>query len=453
MAKSNWKGSSGWGAIDDPTTALTGRVLVVSAGATQTTEDYLTQIVGTSTTFSVDHYCVKMDYAFASGSYEFDAGTLGLIARAGSYSGGSPSTAQDCYIASFSNRSSSVDIIRRRSGVEDKLATAGLPNGISSVSQKHSLEFKCYGTSPTRLQLYIDDSIAINIGDNTSSELTSGDAGIHVKGGTAYADNFTVIEYTSSGIEPSLWVPSNLSTPANMSVWLRSDSGITLSTSVVTAWTDKSSNTNNASATTGYGPAVITGGLNGYNTVSFGGTKYLIIGDAATLDLNSSGVSFIAMAKTTVGSASTLQGVITKDDTWLFSVEFDGTSPVPLGSVGFSDGTTPEDSTAGSVTTNTWNILVMNKSDKFYVNGSAQGTSAGLPAANNSHEVIVGAWYDNTSTTFSNYLTGEIAEVIVYAGALTTSERQKLEGYIAHRYGVQSNLPSTHPYRNFAPTV
>ena len=33
MAKSNWKGSSGWGAIDDPTTALSGRVLVVSAGA------------------------------------------------------------------------------------------------------------------------------------------------------------------------------------------------------------------------------------------------------------------------------------------------------------------------------------------------------------------------------------------------------------------------------------
>ena len=94
MAKSNWKGSSGWGAIDDPTTALSGRVLVVSAGATQTTEDYLTQVVGTSTAFNVAHYCVEMDYAFSSSLYEFEAGSLGLIARAGNYSGGSPDTAK-----------------------------------------------------------------------------------------------------------------------------------------------------------------------------------------------------------------------------------------------------------------------------------------------------------------------------------------------------------------------
>ena len=75
------------------------------------------------------------------------------------------------------------------------------------------------------------------------------------------------------------------------------------------------------------------------------------------------------------------------------------------------------------------------------------------PAANNAYGVVVGSWYDNGTTTRSNYFTGEIAEIIVYAGALTTAERQKIEGYIAHRYGVQSNLPATHPYRNFAPTV
>ena len=32
MSKSNWKGSSGWGAIDDPTGVLNGRVLVGAAG-------------------------------------------------------------------------------------------------------------------------------------------------------------------------------------------------------------------------------------------------------------------------------------------------------------------------------------------------------------------------------------------------------------------------------------
>ena len=449
MAKSNWKGSSGWGAIDDPTTALSGRVLVVSAGATQTSEDYLTQVVGTSTAFSVSNYCVKMDYAFASSIYEFDAGALGLIARAGNYSGGSPSTAQDAYIAYFSNRDNTVDIIRRKNGVENKLATALMPTNITTRSTKHNLKFKCYGTSPTTLRLLIDNKIAINIGDNTTSEITSGDPGIYVKGGTVYGDNFTVIEYTSGGADPADWLPSNLATPANMSVWLRSDSGITTVAGVVTAWTDKSTNANNASGG-GSGPAVTTAGLNGYDTINFAGANYLTIADSATVDLNASGVSFIAVIKTTNSTAASTQGIITKESTWNYSIKMDGAS---LGSVSFSNGASSDESTAGSNPVNDWNIAIMNKSDKYYINGSEQGAAAYTPAADNTKTVYVGAWNASAGPTISSYLTGQIAELIVYNGQLTTAERQNIEGYVAWRYGLQSNLPATHPYRNFAPTV
>ena len=448
MGMSNWKGSSAWGAIDDPTTVLSGRVLVASAGATQTTEDYLTQIVGTSTAFNIAHYCVKMDYAFVTGSYEFDAGTLGLIARAGNYSAATPSTAQDGYIASFSNRSSTVDIVRRLNGVENTLASAVIPPNISTVSTRHTLQFKCYGTSPTNLRLYIDDKIAINIGDNTTSELTTGDPGIQVIGGTVYADDFTIIEYTSTGTEPAAWTPASLATPANMSVWLRSDSGVTEVAGIVTAWTDKSTNSNNATGG-GTGPGVASGSINGYDTVIFSGSAYMSIADAATLDLNSSGVSFIALVKTT-SSASGTQGIIAKDATWNYSLKMSASGQ---GSASFDDGTSSDESTVGGVPVNNWNIVIMNKSDKYYVNGSAAGTAAYTPGANNAYGVVIGAWYNNVTPAFSKYLTGEIAEVIAYAGQLTEAERQKIEGYIAHRYGLSSNLPSTHPYRNFAPTV
>ena len=64
MSKSNWKGSSGWGAIDDPTGVLNGRVLVGAAGVSSVTEDYLIQVVGTSTDWDKAHYAVKMDYAW-----------------------------------------------------------------------------------------------------------------------------------------------------------------------------------------------------------------------------------------------------------------------------------------------------------------------------------------------------------------------------------------------------
>jgi hypothetical protein len=53
-----------------------------------------------------------------------------------------------------------------------------------------------------------------------------------------------------------------------------------------------------------------------------------------------------------------------------------------------------------------------------------------------------------TSSTFD----GQIAEVLVFNSALTTSDRQKIEGYLAWKYGLQGNLPAGHPYKSAAPT-
>ena len=64
MAKSNWKGTSGWGAIDDPTGKLTGRVLVCSAGVSAVNEDYLSEVVGTSSTFDKTNYSGQLEYAW-----------------------------------------------------------------------------------------------------------------------------------------------------------------------------------------------------------------------------------------------------------------------------------------------------------------------------------------------------------------------------------------------------
>jgi len=34
---------------------------------------------------------------------------------------------------------------------------------------------------------------------------------------------------------------------------------------------------------------------------------------------------------------------------------------------------------------------------------------------------------------------------------LDESERQKLEGYFAHRWGIENSLPSGHPYKSTPP--
>jgi cytochrome c len=46
----------------------------------------------------------------------------------------------------------------------------------------------------------------------------------------------------------------------------------------------------------------------------------------------------------------------------------------------------------------------------------------------------------------ANALTGFLAEFIIYNAALTTAERQQVEGYLAWKWGLNPSLPTTHPY-------
>jgi hypothetical protein len=47
---------------------------------------------------------------------------------------------------------------------------------------------------------------------------------------------------------------------------------------------------------------------------------------------------------------------------------------------------------------------------------------------------------------------GNIYDVIMYNTALSTLQRQQIEGYLAWKWGLQANLPADHPYKSAAPT-
>lgn len=44
-----------------------------------------------------------------------------------------------------------------------------------------------------------------------------------------------------------------------------------------------------------------------------------------------------------------------------------------------------------------------------------------------------------------------LGEMIVINGSLTETNRQLIEGYLAHKWGLAANLPSGHPYKSAAP--
>lgn len=54
--------------------------------------------------------------------------------------------------------------------------------------------------------------------------------------------------------------------------------------------------------------------------------------------------------------------------------------------------------------------------------------------------------------TFANWgHDGDVAEVILFSDVLSDSDRQKVEGYLAWKWGLQASLPAGHPYHDAAP--
>ena len=85
---------------------------------------------------------------------------------------------------------------------------------------------------------------------------------------------------------------------------------------------------------------------------------------------------------------------------------------------------------------------------RLYINATVQAQTTSTAANLTNSAVKLGS----ESGEYGSW-SGRIYEVIVGRGTLGDSERQKIEGYLAHRYGLEGNLPSDHPYKSAAPTT
>jgi hypothetical protein len=84
------------------------------------------------------------------------------------------------------------------------------------------------------------------------------------------------------------------------------------------------------------------------------------------------------------------------------------------------------------------------------------GTSVGTPTAvtfTAGRTSIIGGASNAGSINTGQYFEGIIYEVIGFTSTLTTSQRQQVEGYLAHKWGLtlSGQFPSTHPYVKFPP--
>ena len=85
------------------------------------------------------------------------------------------------------------------------------------------------------------------------------------------------------------------------------------------------------------------------------------------------------------------------------------------------------------------------------INGTSYASSSAAPSQMTSGAtLLIGSTFSGGQNEFWN---GYIAEVIIYNGTLSTTNRQIVEGYLAWKWGLQTSLPVAHPYASAPVTL
>jgi hypothetical protein len=121
------------------------------------------------------------------------------------------------------------------------------------------------------------------------------------------------------------------------------------------------------------------------------------------------------------------------------------TTNVPASTISVHRGNNNTTANVNITGTNCITGLVANEttSASLYLNTSTAGTfvpTSTYPLTSTSHYKFGGGKFQ-----------GNMCEVITYSVALGTDDRQKMEGYLAWKWGIQDNLPADHPYKSTAP--
>jgi hypothetical protein len=268
------------------------------------------------------------------------------------------------------------------------------------------------------------------------------------------------------------WDPAAITT----ALWLDAADASTVTTvsGAVSQWNDKSGNGRTFSqSTVAARPTLTAAGLNGRNVVTFGST--LFIGAATASDWgfmhgSQSSVIGVAAPSSTVDPGANAQMIGTRSAglTAGIQVLYVDLSPsnnnfryrsirniAPQSAIEAltGDNTHPAANTATlySILSDPTNATATNRSSIRFNGGSSIATNTETPSPSSPFTAPQFALRlgNEAESSFSGYW----AELVVTSDLTSTDTRQRIEGYLAHKWGLTANLPNDHPYRWMPPTL
>ena len=279
------------------------------------------------------------------------------------------------------------------------------------------------------------------------------------------------------------WAPSDL---ADLRCWLDASDSATLfdastggslpgNSGAVGRWEDKSGNSMHTQDATGsVRPTRVIAAQNGLDAINFASQGFSHWSSRARLQNKSSAiVAHVSKYNATTGGSYIWSheesGNIKKRFQFgrfnLASQRLDS-SDAAATIFGTSDGTSTGTSSAD------WHVHVgllnwTNGSFEYRIDGTTKGTATYASGSGNTpntaisddadySRVVIGITQRN-SATFGKVPNGtRIGELLCFAkgsGTFSNADLEKVEGYLAHKWGLSLNLPVGHPYKNDAPTI
>jgi RHS repeat-associated protein len=268
----------------------------------------------------------------------------------------------------------------------------------------------------------------------------------------------------NSGYDYDPYGRQETSLPTGMKLWLKADAGVTKDANdKVSGWADQSGNSNHAAQTDGAKqPTWIVNAINNQPVLRFGGTDDHMQGPTNFNLGNADHTLFCVHRRTTPshGSAPLSFATSLTDNgaptlSWIGDTNRFGTTRTYSGwGLAKSVDLDPE-SQAFHVSSMSRQGGTSGNGGSLIIRSAAVGGLYQTKATQNWTSITGGGYYvgvhnaDHTINT--HFLTGDVAEVIVFERALTPAERTRVESYLAKKYArsqVQSDFRYTGHYHH-----
>ena len=250
---------------------------------------------------------------------------------------------------------------------------------------------------------------------------------------------------------PTIWNPSMITT----ALWLDAADATTVTTvsSAVSQWNDKSGNGRNATQSSANArPLYNATGISNLPAAEFVSSDWLQFSYAWA----SAAFSVYVVMRYNTGAAELYPAIISENN---------GTAPgylqiggngnaLPTISISRTGQATSSSSlalpsaTAGIVSYQATGISAGSVSVSAFRNGTSSGSTMALGSLGLG---VTASTIGMSRTGLQDPFAGFMGEIVIVPASDTQPIRERMEGYLAHKWGLTANLPAGHPYKTVGP--